>query len=268
MSENLSSKPARPLHRLKARLQRPQQKRVYSWPMLFVLPAWVSLAYVFGNALVYLLLIILNSFHVSIESLVRPAIVQTVIATLIYMLTIGIAIAGPYLLKRKATTSLDDLGLNRLLSWVDIGLAPLTFIFYTVAAGVILALVSSAIPGFPVDQTQDVGFKAFGSRADNLLAFGTLVILAPLAEETLFRGYLYGKLKKYVPTLVAALVTSLLFGIAHFQWNVGIDVFILSLFLCGLRSLTGSIWAGVLVHMIKNGIAYYLIFIAPIVGGG
>jgi membrane protease YdiL (CAAX protease family) len=78
---------------------------------------------------------------------------------------------------------------------------------------------------------------------------------------------LYGKLKNRVPAVVAAIVTSLLFGLAHFQWNVAIDVFILSLILCALRSLTGSIWAGVLVHVIKNSLAYYLLFVAPLIGG-
>ena len=95
----------------------------------------------------------------------------------------------------------------------------------------------------------------------------TLVIVAPIAEEVLFRGYLYGKLKGYVPAIWAALATSLLFGIAHFQWTVGIDVFILSMFLCGLRSLTGSIWAGILVHILKNALAYYILFINPLLGG-
>jgi membrane protease YdiL (CAAX protease family) len=100
-----------------------------------------------------------------------------------------------------------------------------------------------------------------------MLAFVTLVVLAPIAEETLFRGYLYGKLKGHVPAIIAAIATSLLFGVAHMQWNVGIDVFILSLVLCGLRSLTGSIWSGILVHMIKNAIAFYFLFINPILGG-
>jgi membrane protease YdiL (CAAX protease family) len=101
---------------------------------------------------------------------------------------------------------------------------------------------------------------------DNILAFITLVVIAPFAEELLFRGYLYGKLKSNVPTVVAAITTSLLFGLAHQQLNVGIDVFILSLVLCTLRSLTGSIWAGVLVHIIKNALAYYLLFVAPLMG--
>lgn len=200
------------------------------------------------------------------ESFLRPAILQTTIATLIYIITIAIVLVVPFLIKRVRTTSLETLGLSRLVSWSDIGLAPVTFVLYMVASSVVLAVLTATIVGFPADQAQDVGFKAFGSRTDNLLAFTTLVVLAPIAEETLFRGYLYGKLKKYIPTIVAALITSALFGLAHLQWNVGIDVFILSMFLCGLRSLTGSIWAGILVHMIKNGIAFYLLFIAPMIG--
>jgi len=35
------------------------------------------------------------------------------------------------------------------------------------------------------------------------------------------------------------------------------------LVLCTLRIVTGSIWAGVLLHMIKNGLAFYVLFVAP-----
>jgi membrane protease YdiL (CAAX protease family) len=184
----------------------------------------------------------------------------------VYTLTITLAIGVPYILRRQKTT-LTMLGLDRLPTWVDIGLSPLFFIGYSLITAAVLAITTTWIPGFPIDQVQDTGFKAFGSQSDNILAFLTLVVLAPLAEEVLFRGYLYGKLKGYVPAVAAAIATSLLFGIAHLQWNVGLDVFILSLALCGLRSLTGSIWAGVLVHMIKNGIAYYFLFINPLLGG-
>jgi membrane protease YdiL (CAAX protease family) len=50
---------------------------------------------------------------------------------------------------------------------------------------------------------------------------------------------------------------------ASLQWNVAADTFALSLVLCTLRQITGNIWAGVLLHMIKNGIAYYFLFINP-----
>jgi membrane protease YdiL (CAAX protease family) len=97
------------------------------------------------------------------------------------------------------------------------------------------------------------------------MAFIALVIIAPIAEEVLFRGYLYGKLRSHASVLVATLLTSALFGAVHMQWNVAIDTFILSLAMCYLRELTGTIWAGTLVHMIKNGLAFTLIFIVQIV---
>ncbi len=232
--------------------------------MLFLIPAWVLLAYVASNLIIAGLLWLLNVAHVPLDEALRPAVFQTVVAATVYILSIAIAIGVPYAVKQRKTT-LETLGMTRLPSWSDIGLAPVTFIAYLLVVTTIVALITVWFPGFQPDQAQDIGFSVFGSRLDNMLAFLTLVVLAPIAEEVLFRGYLYGKLKRHIPVIWAAIATSLLFGLVHLQWNVGVDVFILSLFLCGLRSLTGSIWAGVLVHMIKNGIAYYILF-NPLIG--
>ena len=103
------------------------------------------------------------------------------------------------------------------------------------------------------------------------MIFLTLVVLAPLAEEVLFRGYLFGKIRKLAPFWISAIMASLTFGLAHLwagpgtalQWLVAIDTFVLSLVLCLLREHTGAIWAGVLVHAIKNGIAFYFIYLNP-----
>ena len=257
-------------HKLRGKTRReadaaPAKAREYKWSMLLLLPLWVTAAYTVSNFIVALFILALSLFHMSLDDVLRPAVLQTSIATVIYIMTIAIVIGIPHIWRR--TTSLKILGLQRLPSWTDIGLAPVTYIVYAVTIYVILQAITSWIPGFPIGQAQDVGFDAYGSRFDNMLAFVTLVIMAPIAEETLFRGYLYGKLKNSVPAIVAAVATSLLFALAHGQWNVGVDVFVLSLILCGLRSLTGSIWAGVLVHMIKNGIAYYVLFVSPFMGG-
>ena len=50
----------------------------------------------------------------------------------------------------------------------------------------------------------------------------------------------------------------------HFQWNVGVNVFALSVVLCALREITGTIYAGILTHMIKNGVAFYLLYLVGI----
>ena len=267
MSEKLSSSTQRHLGRVASTVDHAARrpKRHYSWWMVLALPAWVFAAFMASQLLVVAVLYVLSWLHISLENMVSDAVLQTAISAVIYILTIAIVIGVPIAVKRYKTTMVQ-MGITRLPSWGDIGLAPLAYIGYALLLAVVLHFVSQ-IPGFPADQAQDVGFKTFGTRLDNVLAFGTLVVLAPIAEETLFRGYLYGKLKGYVPAIVAAIATSLLFGAVHMQWNVGVDVFVLSLILCWLRSLTGNIWAGVLVHMIKNGIAYYVLFVSPMIGG-
>lgn len=266
MSASSSNKIGHHFKHIAAKVVKPKEKKPVNYRMILALPAWVTLAYLISNLLVAGGFLVLDWFNISLSDHLRPAVMQTGIATVVYVLTIAIAIVGPYY-ALKSRTGLTTLGMTRLPSWTDIGLAPATFAIYALVSGTVLALLVSWFPGLPLDQTQDVGFQALGSQMDNMLAFVTLVILAPIAEEVLFRGYLYGKLKGYASGVIAALVTSLLFALAHFQLNVAIDVFILSLMLCGLRSLTGSIWAGVLLHMLKNMVAYYILFVSPLLGG-
>ena len=64
-----------------------------------------------------------------------------------------------------------------------------------------------------------------------------------------------------MPWWLPATLVSALFGVAHGQWNVGLDVFVLSMVACGLREATGSIWAGIVLHMIKNMVAFMATFV-------
>ena len=93
-----------------------------------------------------------------------------------------------------------------------------------------------------------------------------------IAEEIIFRGWLYAKVKdrlseettRRAAAIITALIVSLTFGIVHLQWNVGVNVFAMSLVACALREFTGTIYAGILLHMLKNGIAFYLLFVLGI----
>ena len=89
-----------------------------------------------------------------------------------------------------------------------------------------------------------------------------LVFIAPIAEEILMRGWLYGKLRTKLKAPLAILLVSLVFALLHGQWNVGVTVFSLSLVLCTLREITGTIWSGIILHMLSNGIAFYLLYVA------
>ncbi|HSX08504.1 MAG TPA: type II CAAX endopeptidase family protein [Candidatus Saccharimonadales bacterium] len=120
-----------------------------------------------------------------------------------------------------------------------------------------------------VGQQQDIGFQVANSRGDLLLTFLSLVILPPLIEETVFRGFLFAGLRKSMRFVGAALITSALFAVPHLfegasgrlLWTAGIDTFILSLVLCFAREKTGKLWAGMTIHGLKNFVAFYILFI-------
>ena len=164
-----------------------------------------------------------------------------------------------------------ELGLSGWPTWMDIGLSVAGFIIYLIFAAILTAFFN-IFPWFNVSEAQDVGFSVYISGVDRLVAFITLVIIAPVAEEIIFRGWLYTSLRKKfsekttekVAIVLTTILVSLLFGLVHMQWNVGVNVFAMSVVLCALREVTGTIYAGILTHMIKNGVAFYLLFVLGI----
>ena len=167
--------------------------------------------------------------------------------------------------------SRQEFGLAGLPTWTDVGLGPVGFIASTLLAAGLVALFT-VFPWFNAEEAQNVGFSVYMSGGDRVIAFLTLVVMAPVAEEVIFRGWLYGKIRETLNgkmpekwgVVVAILIVSVLFGAVHMQWNVGINVFALSVVLCALREVTGTIYAGILTHMIKNGVAFYLLYVLGI----
>jgi len=169
-----------------------------------------------------------------------------------------ILLAVLWLFLRSRKQSFNDLGFRRI-KMVEFGWLGLATISYIVLLAVGMTLASN-IPGFNAEQAQDIGYKSVVGWQLGL-AFVGLVILPPLAEEMMFRGFLYKGLASHWPKLIAALITSLLFGLVHFQWNVGVDVFILSLVLIALYEKTQNLWMCVFLHAIKNGMAFLALFV-------
>ncbi len=169
------------------------------------------------------------------------------------------------------TMSREDLGLRDWPTWTDIGLAPVGFVASLILAAGLVA-VFNLFPWFDAEQAQDVGFSTYIFGFDRVVAFIILVVVAPVAEELIFRGWLYGKLRPMLSAkmsnlasmIISIFLVSLLFGIIHLQWNVGVNVFAMSVVLCGLREITGTIYAGILTHILKNGIAFYLLYVLGI----
>ena len=154
----------------------------------------------------------------------------------------------------------EALGLKGFLSWIDIGLSPVAYLVATLL-GVGLSYLFTIFPWFNLEEAQGKFFAFPVGAGEKIAAFLMLVVIAPIVEEVIFRGWLYGKLRARMGMVASILVTSVLFGVVHGQWSTGVNVFALSVVLCGLREITGTIYAGILTHIIKNAVAFYLLYV-------
>lgn len=230
-----------------------------------VLPIWtVGSVFVIGQSLVavvvYGSLVQLGIDPTSLDSTLLVA----ALSVLTYLVGLGVLLAEPYAVRGMNGRRLRELlGVARRVRLSDAAVAVLGWAAYFIVIMMIIIVMTWLLPQFDSDQVQRIGFDTSGNTSDKLYALLTIVIAAPLVEEIVFRGYLQGSLRRFMPWWLGAGITSIIFGAVHGQWNVGIDTFVLSMVACYLRERTGAIWAGVGLHMIKNALAYYLLFWAP-----
>jgi len=174
-----------------------------------------------------------------------------------------------YLFVRRYKDGLKTIGIRKP-QWSDLAYGLCGLPIYLVLFLVSVAAIQHFIPSLNVNEKQQLGFNNVTGNLQLILTFLSLVVLPPIAEEILFRGLLYSSLKKNLPKIVAVLGTCTLFAIGHLPeggsagplYIAGIDTFILSLVLIGIREKSGGIWGSMTLHALKNGIAFYALYVA------
>jgi len=184
------------------------------------------------------------------------------------LLAEGIAVGSMYLIISRRRLSLSKIGLGRRPVWRDLKTALAGFAIFYGLLIITTIIISYLIPSFDLDQVQDVGFDSLNSSFDKLIAFSALVVLAPIGEEILMRGYLYSGLRAAWNFLPALIATSLLFGLAHLEfgndaplvWVAAMNTFILSVVLVYVREKTAALYACMVIHMLNNSVAFLVHF--------
>ncbi len=77
-------------------------------------------------------------------------------------------------------------------------------------------------------------------------------VAAPLVEELLFRGYMYGALKKATNGVFAAVIIGGLFAVVHGNLPALLPLWSFSIFLCLSYELTKCLWVPVGIHAFFN----------------
>ena len=92
-----------------------------------------------------------------------------------------------------------------------------------------------------------------------IFLFLAVVIVAPIGEEILFRGFLQKFLEEYWQDITrAVLVTSLFFAMIHFNPFWTIQIYLLGVILGFLSWKTKSVIPSIILHSLNNGFAYIL----------
>jgi membrane protease YdiL (CAAX protease family) len=111
-------------------------------------------------------------------------------------------------------------------------------------------------------------FQTSGSLGIKVLVVIAAVVIAPLAEETLFRGFVYGVLKRYTDAPFAALASSLMFAIIHLHVGSLLPLCVLAVLFCIAYEITGCLLVPMLLHMIFNATSIVMMLFTGVPSGG
>lgn len=224
-------------------------------------PIWALAALIWGIGSFFLASFLVGLIASFLPFIKNNPLWVTLLSTLVYIVAIFIAAYIPGRINQSWRSSRHSLGLDGLPTWIDIALAVAGYIIFALLAFALNQLFISLFSWYDPGQAQDVGYDNLYDNFDRLIAFISLVIIAPIAEEILFRGWIYGKVRKYLPLIPTIILVSVAFGFMHGQWNASLTTFALSLILCSGREVTGTIYSGIILHMLNNALAFYALYI-------
>ena len=105
-------------------------------------------------------------------------------------------------------------------------------------------------------QVQPNILPIFGGGAVGLLiAWLAAGVVAPLVEESFFRGFVFPAFRERFGFRKAALLNGLFFGLVHFTPTAFVPLFVLGVLLCVLYQATNSLWPPILMHSTMNTLA-------------
>ncbi|MCX6049256.1 MAG: type II CAAX endopeptidase family protein [Chloroflexi bacterium] len=222
-----------------------------------------------GKALLLIIVgvIILSLIVVGISFIIHTDLGRTpklsslplfVIATGIY----GIVVLAIYWFAvRRAGSSWMQVGL-RPFAWWWVPLAPiLTFAqflgMFVINTQLVLRFTGKA---FENPQIENITGGMRLTPTDLVLLLLLVAVVAPIAEELLFRGLVYPVLRRSWGVTFAIILSALLFGLAHVIPVLIPGLFFVGLILAWVRERSGSVIPGMLIHALQNGIIIIAIY--------
>ncbi|MHB9035373.1 MAG: CPBP family intramembrane glutamic endopeptidase [Armatimonadota bacterium] len=97
-----------------------------------------------------------------------------------------------------------------------------------------------------------------GGASSFVVVFILGAVIAPLAEETFFRGVLYGALRDGMGVWGAAVISAIIFALGHPIPAYFLPILVLGVVFALVREKTGSLVPSMIAHSIHNSVAMIL----------
>ena len=218
---------------------------------------WAVISFLAATLIIFLINLLAKNIWDNLSSNNTYKSIASILFDVIFIVILFL----PYKIFKKPLPTREELGLKGWPTWTDILLAAIGFIAYLVIAS-ILTEIFKLLPFFDADQKQKTIFDYLLPGLEMIFAYISVAVVPPIVEEVIFRGWLYKNLRTKISgrksKIISILLVSILFGAMHGQWNAGVSIFAMSVVLCLLRELTGTIYGGILMHITANTIYYSL----------
>ncbi len=182
----------------------------------------------------------------------EPAEQVSLVASLPFEVTLLIIALGLTVGTKGA--KLRSLGFRRLplnLVWVTPAVVVGAFV-----AVEVYAVIADAIGGSNFLPQSNLKEDVLNQTAFIVLAGVLALILAPFMEETFFRGFVFGGLRKRFSFFTAALISGFLFSLAHGQPTTLIPFTFVGMLFAAGYAYTGSIWTTISAHFLFNLVSF------------
>lgn len=152
----------------------------------------------------------------------------------------------------RETFSLRAVRVKQLLALPVLALG--SYLFFNAVCQPIAALAEKSA------ETYSDTFELLRDGQSFGIALLVIGIAPAICEELLFRGYLFSSLRKKVKPAAAIVISSLLFGIYHFNLFQSSYAFLLGMVIAYTVYCTGSLLCGCFIHFVCNSLSVVLTY--------
>ncbi|MGI8429261.1 MAG: CPBP family intramembrane glutamic endopeptidase [Solirubrobacteraceae bacterium] len=219
-------------------------------------PAAIGLGLAFGAVASIVVAVVAQ---VGGSSVSHPSAAVNIIGNVLFDL--AFVVAALYFVRLQGRPRAADFGFRQ----TPLRLGGAVFLIGGVGYYVLTALYA-AILGLHGSERLPTSLGVGRSTAADVAVVAFVCVIAPIAEEFFFRGFIFGALRRWriqvgrrnIGTLLAGVVTAILFGLAHAgsaSPKYLVPLALLGLILCFVRWRTASLYPCIALHSFNNCLA-------------